>query len=309
MKRIQVTIVVLIAAAMAGCEAKAQQKVSFSNSRVATVSLQNDLWSLIEYPEGQEVVVDLVPTATASSAKGKALVMRGANGVDITLDLTGLAADETYHVYAIDSLGNATSLGTLTVNDGTSSLQAQTALTKFMIVISPKDDLVSFSLEMTILLRSLVPDGYKVIARSSIPETPTEMSANPKEEAAVQTPEYDVPLLGIASLRRGSATQMKARLFEEMGPGKLNVSITPRKKGSTQIKITSSDLKPAPENSYYIVWALSGTNTYALLGNLTSAQGKVEASVSVEDFGLFITIEDSGAPATPTGKMVAMIVK
>lgn len=84
---------------------------------------QDDTWTVIEYPEGKEVAVELKPTSSTPEAKGKARVMRSGNETRINLDVSGVTGDEnTHQVYVVDSLGSATLLGTVTVPDGAGSI-------------------------------------------------------------------------------------------------------------------------------------------------------------------------------------------
>ncbi len=272
---------------------------------------QDDIWAVIEFPEGQEVALELAPTSTMPNAKGTARVSRNANGAEINLDITGLdAATETYHVFAIDSLGNASSLGTLTVTDGVATLRAQSALTAFMLVVSPKEDLVTLTAETPFVLRSTVPEGYKSVPRSTSPTATPESQKMSTESSPALVPDYEVPLLGVSSMKHGKATQMSARLFDQLQGARLNASVTPRAKGVTQVNLVFRDLKEAPESGHYIVWIVSPDNAYSVLGKAAPGkQAKVEGFTELSDFGLFVTIEDSESPMLPTGKMVAMIVR
>ncbi len=272
---------------------------------------QDDVWAVIEYPEGREVVVDLASTATMPTARGTARVTRDSNGAHITLELSGLSAEvENYYAYAIDSLGNATALGTLTVSEGFGSLSTQSALTRFMLIISATDDIVTFTAETPNLLRSRVPEGYQVIPRGNPPEAATEMTPSASDEETSMLPDYEVPLLGISSLRRGRATQFKARLFDEAQGSRVNASVMTGKNNATQVTLTIRDLKPAPDGGVYVAWAVSPDKAYSVLGKMQAGkESKLVAATEFSDFGLFVTVEDSESTLIPTGKMVVMIVR
>lgn len=278
---------------------------------------QDDTWTVIEYPEGQEVVVELRPAAS-TDAKGTARVKRSGGETTISLDVSGVTGDESNHqVYVVDSLGNATLLATLAITDGTGTLSANTALSKFMIVISPEADLTTIGSETKVALRSAVPSGFTVVAKETTAETASVVEpsvSNSQMEAPVtETPEYDVPLIGIGSLRRGSNTSMKANLSSGFEGTRANIAVKPQKTGPTQIKMRFTNLKQAPEGMQYWLWEAGPDNSYSPLGRLTPGkknETKIDATTASSDFGLFITEESAEAnPTSPTGSIVATIVK
>ena len=271
---------------------------------------QEDVWAVIELPAGEELTLELAPTSTMPTAKGTARVLRSSIGTEINLEASGLTMEvEAYHAFAIDSLGNASTLGRLTVQDGAGTLRAQSALTQFMILVSAKEDVVTLTSDTHIVLRSKAPAGYKIVSRVN-PETNNETKSATSEPENRLLPDYDVPLLGIGTLKRGSTSQMKARLFDELQGSRINASLTPSTKGFTQVNFAFRDLKLTPGSRHYIVWAVGPDNAYSALGAADKAkQGKLNAVVEFSDFGLFITIEESDSPILPTGKMVAMIVR
>jgi hypothetical protein len=279
---------------------------------VAVVDLnQDNIWAVIEFPQGKEVTVDLVGTPSAPNAKGTARVTRGSNGSEIGIELSGLPSEiESYQLYAIDSLGNATTLGSLTVSDGASSLKTQTALTTFMLLVSPKDDVVTLTAETQIALHSKAPEGYKIVSRTSAPEVGSGVASSSNEPETPLVADYDVPLLNIATIKSGVATQMKSRLFDDLQGSRINVSVTPKKKGLTQVDFVFRDLEPPAEGRHYVIWAVGPDKAYSVLGSVAAGkQSKVNSVAEFSDFGLFITIEDTDSPILPAGKMVAMIVR
>ena len=141
--------------------------ISLSCKSETSVSgpLEDDPWAVIEYPAGQEVSVELKPTAAAPDAKGTARVMRSENETTINLDVSGVTGENTQKVYVVDIRGNATLLGLLTMNEGAGNLNAKTALDKFMIVVSPEANLTSYDPATTMSLRSTVPSGFNVLPR------------------------------------------------------------------------------------------------------------------------------------------------
>jgi hypothetical protein len=307
--------IVLFAAFVAGPRSIFQPE--FRRPRLNTKSpiatsptLQDEIWAVVEMPEGQELTLELVP-GMAQAAKGTARVSRTSNGTEINLEVSGVSGDgQSYHAFAIDSLGNASALGTLTVSDGAGTLRAQSALTTFMIVVSTRDDVVTLATDTPIVLRSKAPDGYKIVPRAGVPEVSNESKSTANQTDSPALPEYDVPLLGVASLKRASPTQMTAKRFESLRDNWINVSLTPRKKGVTQVTLIIRDLKPSPDGRRYVVWLVSDDKAYLALGTANPGkQAKVDGLAEFNDFGIFITLEESESPPIPTGKMVAMIVR
>lgn len=311
------TGLVASAISVALCMAVGMVRV-YGNTWTLVGLTQDDTWTVIEYPEGQEVVVALNATASMPDASGTARVMRSGNETTIHLDVSGVTGDESTHqVYVVDSLGNATLLGTLTVTDGASSLNAKTALSKFMIVISPEADLTTIVSETKVALRSIVPNGFTVVAKEKSGEPP---SAEPTRSdaqmvpAVTETPEYDVPLLGIDSLRRGANTIMKANFSSGFEGTRASIVLKPQKNGLTEIKMRFTNLKRPAEEMQYVLWQVTSDNSYSVLGRLTNSgkknEAKVDAKTALSDFGLFITTESvEPTPASPAGGIVATISK
>ena len=291
---------------------------------------QDDTWTVIEYPEGQEVVVELKAGVATPEAKGTARVQRSAGETSISLDVSGVSGDEG--VYAVDSLGSASFLGTLTISNGAGTLNAKTALSKFMIVISPEADLNTVGSETKVSLRSTVPTGFNVVARersedatklestpiTAEPATPTTdpAPANMETKAAAEpseyTPEYEVPLLGIGSLKRGASTNLRANFSGAFASSRASIVVKPLKNGPTQIKIRFNNFKESPEGTQYVLWQVGPDNSYTQLGHLikTAKRGEsiVDAEATLSDFGLLITFENAQVDK-PAGSVVATIVK
>lgn len=280
---------------------------------------QGDTWTVIEYPEGQEVVVELKPASSIPDAKGTARVMRSGNETTINLDVSGVTGESAHQVYIVDSLGNATVLGSLTITDGAGTLSAKTPLSKFMIVVSPEADLTTIGSETKVALRSTVPSGFTVVPRETSAGSPnaepspasTEM-ATPITEPAASTPEYEVSLLGISSLKRNANTTLKANLASAFAGARAVVTVKPQKNGLTQINMRFTKLKEAPEGTQYLLWEAGPDNSYTLLGHLSQTPNRREMMINAEsalpDFGLLITFENAEA-TTPMGSVVATIVK
>src|SRR5215213_4057357 len=89
-------------------------------------------YSVIEYPVGREVTVNLMPSATITGGKGLARVMRTATGTKVVFDVSGLPATGSYYAYAVDPAGVPTLLGPLTVADGVARAEFTTPMNQFM---------------------------------------------------------------------------------------------------------------------------------------------------------------------------------
>lgn len=273
-------------------------------------------WTVVEYPVGKEVIVNLTPSTTIPGAKGTAKVMRTANGTTINLDLAGLTTDmSNLNLYAVDAMGRPTLLGPVTVNNGVGTFTSTTTspLDRFMLVLSPEANLTTYAPTTNVLLRSAVPQGFAVVPLSSHGERDgaavgERVSATTTANA---TPSYSAPMLGIPGFRRGTDTEMKINLTGAMTGSRANVYIEPRKDGPTTIKMRFHELKDAPAGKTYSVWAVSPDNKYVRLGQIVNTGQRNEAQIQTEtalqDFGLLITMEDEFS--TPTGTVVGTIIK
>jgi len=131
------------------------------------------------------------------------------------------------------------------------------------------------------------------------------------EQAEPTSPEYDVPLLDVGSLRRGNS-KMKVKLSSGFEDAKGTVVVSPQRNGPTQIRIRITDLKEAPEGTQYILWQVGPDNSYTPLGHLTPTARKreslINAETSASEFGLLITFENADANR-PAGSMVATVMR
>src|SRR5215210_3320968 len=127
-------------------------------------------WTVVEYPVGKEVLVNLTPSTTIPGARGTARVMRMANGTTVNLDLSGLTGDvSNLNLYAVDPMGRTTLLGPVSVNNGTGTFSATTTspLDKFMLVLSPEANLTTYAANTNVIFRSAAPEGFAVVPLSS----------------------------------------------------------------------------------------------------------------------------------------------
>jgi hypothetical protein len=291
-------------------------RTTTTTTQTQTTAVQNadGSWTVVEYPVGKEVIVNLTPTTNIPGAQGTAKIMRMADGTTIHLNLTGMANDMTsLNLYAVDPMGKVTLLGPVTLNNGVATLDTTTPLNRFMLFLSPEANLTTYAPETRVVLRSAVPEGLAVVPVSSRGER--DGAAVGERVAAVTTsgatPAYSAPLLGIPGFRRGTDTEMKIKFSGAMTGARANVYIEPRKDGPTTIKMRFHELKDAPGGMVYAVWAVSPDNKFVRLGQIVNTGQRNEAQIQTEtaltDFGLFITMEDEYT--NPSGTIVGTILK
>jgi hypothetical protein len=294
----------------------AQQATTTTNPATQTTAVQNadGSWTVIEYPVGKEVTVNLTPTTAIPGAGGRARIMRMADHTMINLDLSGLTGDATgYNLYAVEPSGNVTLLGPVTANNGTATFTTTTPLNRFMLFLSPEANLTNYSPTTSVVLRSAVPNGFAVVPLASRGERDgaavgERVSAT---STAGATSAYNAPLLGISGFRRGTDTEMKINFTGALTGSRANVYIEPRKDGPTTIKMRFHELKDAPAGKVYAVWAVSRDNKFVKLGQIVNTGQRNEAQIRTEtalpDFGLFVTMEDEAT--TPSGAIVGTVVR
>ncbi|MGI8789145.1 MAG: hypothetical protein ACR2HG_15510 [Pyrinomonadaceae bacterium] len=260
-------------------------------------------YSVIEYPVGKEVIVDLTPETSMSGAKGMAHVMRMGNETTINLDLSGLPADATnYYVYAVDPNGAVTLLGPANVMNGASTVSYKTPMDKFMLVLSPNEGLTSVAGDTPIVFRSAVPKGFAVVG--NMPTTPY---SDEKQVATTQTVSsaYDVPLLGIPSFEKGEK-EIRIKFSGELEGLKGKAYIDNSKPGLTKIKMRFDDMKLAPKQKRYVLWAVSPAKEYTKIGQVINAgerqESEIRGETALKDFGLLVTVEDKDV-LQPTSRM------
>ena len=269
-------------------------------------------WTVIEYPVGQEVTVDLTPSATSPNAKGRARVLRSGDATTVHLDLTGLNNDvSNLNLYAVDPMGKVTLLGPVTATNGTATFTTTTPLNKFMLVLSPEANLSNIGPNTNVLFRSAVPQGFAVVPYAHGGER--DGAAIGERVAATSTanpmPAYNVPMLGIPGFRRGTDTEMKINFTGPLTGSRANVYIEPRRDGPTTIKMRFHELKDAPAGKVFAVWAVSPDGKFVRLGQIVNTGQRNEAQIQTEtalpDFGLLVTMEDEFS--SPHGDIIGTI--
>jgi hypothetical protein len=275
--------------------------------KVTTVQNPDGTYTIVEYPVGKETMVTLTPVGITGT--GTATILRAADGTTIKVNLASLPADLTaLNLYAVDPTGAVTLLGPIEVANGVGTFTATTPLSRFMLFTSPESALTAYDATTKVIFRSAVPTGLSVIPLSGPVGEQVAATVAP-------TSEYSVPMLGIPSFKKGDDTKMTINFSGAMEGARANIFIEPNKKTNmTQVKMRFHDLKEAPKNTAYILWAVSPDNQFQNLGQIVNVKGRNEAEIASEvsfsDFGLFLTSEELGTVKTivkPAGHRVGII--
>jgi hypothetical protein len=289
-------------------DAQNQQPVQTTVTTQTTKTVQNadGTWTVIQYPANKEVVVDLTPGPTFSTAKGRAKVTRMSDQTMVTLDMSGLPADAAgMNLYAVDPFGKVTLLGPVTFNNGVATQSFKTPLDRFMLVLSPDADLSSFEPTTNVAFRSAVPQGFAVV-----PLTSARGERVAATSTAGATSAFTAPMLNIPRYHRGSDTEVKVKLAGALTGSRVNFNIEPRKDGPTTIVARFHQLKDAPAGQVYVLWAVSPDNKYVKLGQIVNTGARNEAEIKSEttlaDFGLLVTLQSEGE--TPAGDIVGTVL-
>lgn len=277
-------------------------------TKVQTIQNPDGTYTIVEYPIGKETVVTLNPISL-TGATGTATILRAADGTTIKVNLTSLPTDLTaLNVYAVDPTGAITLLGPVEIASGVGTFTTTTPLSKFMLIASPEGTLTAYDASTKVFFRSNVPTGLSVIPLSGPVGEQVAATVAP-------TTEYAVPMLGIPTFKKGDDTKLKINFAGPMEGARANIFIEPSKTAATHVKMRFHDLKEAPKNTAYILWAVSPDNQFQNLGQIVNVKGRNEAEINSEvtftDFGLFLTSEPVGATMTtivkPTGSRVGII--
>lgn len=284
----------ILSAAITGVAQDTTTRTTTTVTKTAVTQNPDGTYSVIEYPVGKEVSVDLTPGMNMSSARGMARVMRMGNETTVNLDLSGLPADASnYYVYAVDPAGMVTLLGPAGISNGASQASFKTPMDKFMLVLSPTEGLSTVGNDTMVTFRSAVPKGYAVVRNR-----PTSSVNDAKQVAGSRgvSSVYNVPLLGVSSFKRGE-TEIRINFSGDLQGLKGKAYLDTSKEGLTKIKMRFDDMKMAPKDKRYVLWAVSPENTYTKIGQIINAGKRQEAEIrsetALKDFGLFVTIEDA----------------
>jgi len=308
-----------------------------------TIQNPDGTYTVIEYPAKKEVMINLNPV-NITGAKGVATILRDDDGTRIKLNLTSIPSDVTaLNLYAVDDTGAVTPIGPVTISNGTGTLTSSVPLSKFMLIASPDGSLSTYGPSTAVVFRSAVPEGYTVIPIRSArgetvaavaapvtaaptttvvaPATAAPATAAPPTAAVAPAPAdpapavaaqaaYQVAMLNIPRYKKGDDTKIKVDFAGAMSGARANVFITPRKDGPTEVRVRFHDLKEAPADQKFILWAVSPDNTFHQIGQVISTGAKNEVEIKgdteFKDFGLLITAENA-IGASPVGPVVGTI--
>jgi hypothetical protein len=297
MKNIRnLSIGLLLATALTGA-AYGQQTVTTTTTATSVkkvVQNEDGSYSVIEYPTGKEVMVNLMPTDKMMKATGTARIMRMDDQTTVNLDLSGLDNNSNYYVYAVDPAGNTTYLGPVTGENGLAKTSFTTPLNQFMLVLSPTEGLTTVGSDTTVAFRSNVPKGYAVVPAGGKQTRTTTVAST-----------YEVPLLGIPSFKNGT-TKKSMRFGGKLQGVKAEAYITPTKGGSTKIVMGFGNMKLGPADARYVLWAVSPDKQYTKIGQAIATgandHSEIRGETILPDFGLFVTVENTDV-TQPTSTM------
>ena len=283
-----------------------QVQTTTTTTKVTTQN-PDGTYTIVEYPVGKETVVALNPVGLAG-ATGTATILRAADGTTIKVNLSSLPADlTTLNLYAVDPTGAVSLLGPIEVANGAGTFTTTVPLNRFMLFTSPEAALTAYDANTKVYFRSAVPQGLSIIPLSgAVGETVAAVAA--------PTSDYAVPMLGMATFKKGDDTKLKLDFSGPLEGARANVFIDHKKANLTEVRMRFHELKDAPAGLAYTLWAVSPDNQFQRLGQVVNFNAKNEAeiksTVSFTDFGLFLTTEDAAAATTiikPAGHRVGVI--
>jgi len=290
----------------------------FAQAQDTTTSSQNtpqntgDQYTGVQYPVGQQVVVDLTPTVASTGAAPQVKVMHTANGTVIAVDPASFPENAgNLNLYVVDPSGKATMVGVIKAGS-TAPQTFNTTMDKFMLVASPDPNLTDYTPDTSVAYRSSVPTGLAIVPMSRKGRAPT----SPKGEkvAAVATPSNSVVMLNVPTLPQKKETEVKVA-FPDVAPvPRANVFITPNYKdtGTARVRAKFHDLSAVPTTAYLTLWAVGPDGKFWRIGS-TQNKGdpnvaeldsdKSNTNVPFKDFGLLLTVEPTDTATSPTGKV------
>ncbi|HEY0460181.1 MAG TPA: hypothetical protein VGC97_13670 [Pyrinomonadaceae bacterium] len=264
-----------------------------TTTKTAVVQNADGSYSVIEYPVGKEVTVQLNPN-NLPGATGSARVMRSANGTKIWMDLTGVTGDtKSFYAYAVDPMGMPTLLGPVTITNGVGRAEFSTPMNQFMLVLSPNEGVTSFSGDTPVTFRSAVPSGYAVVPIAATSSGGQKAVATSTEVAST----YEVPLLNVPSFERDKDKEIRINFSGDLSGLKGKAYLSPTKGGVTKIKMRFDEMKNVPANSRFVLWASSPDGKYTKLGQVINngkrEESEIRSETALTDFGLFVTVEST----------------
>jgi len=311
---------IILSLSLAGLTFGQQTKTTTTTTVTKQVQNPDGSWTVVEYPVGKEVVVDLTPATTITGATGRATILRSPDGTTVKVNLTGIPADMALlNLYAVDPTGTTTLLGPLTIENGVGTFATTNPLplNKFMIIASPEADLVAFTPEAPVIFHSAVPEGLAVVPL--VRKEDDKIVATGEKVAAVTSP-YAIPMLGVPTLPAKKETAVKINFAESYHAQRATIFITPNfnGSGSTRVKAKFHELSGVPTDAFLTLWAVAPDGTFTRLGS-TPNNGKPnvatidtdvnKTNVALPDFGLFLTTEPSETITAPSGPVILRIIK
>jgi hypothetical protein len=276
-------------------------------TKTETIQNPDGTYTIVEYPVGKETIVTLSPVGI-TGATGTATILRAADGTTIRVNLTSLPADLTaLNLYAVDPTGAVSLLGPIEVANGAGTFTATTPLSRFMLFTAADGTLTAYDTNTKVFFRSAVPQGFTIIPLSGA-------AGETVAAVAAPTSDYTVPMLGIATFKKGDDTKLKLDFSGPLEGARANVFIDHKKANRTEVRMRFHELKDAPAGQAYTLWAVSPDNQFQRLGTVVNVKAQNEAeiksNVSFNDFGLLLTTEDLTASKTiikPVGNRVGVI--
>jgi hypothetical protein len=262
-------------------------------------------YTVIEYPVGKEVTVNLTPVTTVTGSTGVARVMRAADGTKIWVDLSGVPTTTTsMYAYAVDPAGMPTLLGPIAVTNGIAKAEFSTPMNQFMLVVSPNEGLTAIDTTTPVFYRSALPTGFAVVPRRVsenrvVAVAPSVVSREPMA--------YEVPLLNVGTFG-DTEREVKMKFTGELD-GLEGKAYIKRSKGGTKVRMQFDDMNKVPKDKRFTLWTYSPDGKYTKLGHVINTGRKDEAVIKSEtaltDFGLFITAEDADV-TVPTSRIYSV---
>ncbi|MBA2335095.1 MAG: hypothetical protein H0V90_09175 [Blastocatellia bacterium] len=309
--------------------ANAQNTTTTTTTKKEVVVNNDGSYSVIEYPVGKEVTVNLLPGTTVTGSKGNARILRAADGTKVYLDVSGVPSTvSSYYAYAVDPAGVSTLLGPVTFNNGMAKAEFSTPMNQFMVVLSPTEGLTAIDPTTTVVYRSDIPTGYTIVPMRTIETGVTGVNTMPTAVVTTTTPTgvtvsttntpgvvavntmpaaYEVPLLNIQSFGE-KEREVKLKFGGEL-EGLEAKAWVDREKGSTKVKMKFDDMKKIPAGKRFTLWASSPEGTYTKLGQIYNSgrrdAAEIKSETALTDFGLFLTVED-GEVTVPTSRIYSV---
>jgi hypothetical protein len=273
----------------------AQETVTKTTTTTKKEVVQNPdgTWTVVEYPVNKEVVVQLTPGANLKGT-GTAHIVRSDDSTAVNLDLSGMPADVSkVYAYAVAPTGAVSLLGPVDLVNGVASQSFNTPLNQFMLVLSPTENLSEIGNETPVVFRSALPTGYAVVPRAITSAGGSKQVATSQRVNSA----YDVPLLGVPSFGT-KTTEIRINFKGQLSGLKGKAYIDSGKSGSaTQIKMRFDDMKMAPKEKRFVLWASSPEGKYVKLGQVINSgprqESEIRSETALSDFGLFVTVEDT----------------